>query len=134
INTNSYLVVTPETLQSFLNSYVEFLDAFVGSPNNRLNRELSHCLHLFATIYEIFRIRGTLILDEIDSIMRPQKELNFPTTTREKILIEGVSMTADLLLHSAFDERIIEAGLKLLANQQAALTRDQYSKVSELWK
>ena len=134
INTNSYLVVTPETLQSFLNSYVEFLDAFTNSAANRLNPELAHCIHLFATIYDIFRARGSVILDEIDSIMRPQKELNFPTTKREKILLEGVSMTADLLLHSAFDETIIEVGLKLLANQQAALTADKYKTVRALWK
>ena len=132
INTNSYLIVTPKTLQSFLNSYVEFLDAFV-SPNNRLNPELSHCLHLFATIYDIFRTRGSVILDEIDSIMRPQKELNFPTTSREKILMEGVEITADLLLFSAFDKDIIDAGLNLMANQQASL-RAKFKNVKSIWR
>jgi hypothetical protein len=134
INSNSYLVVTPETLQSFLNSYVEFLDAFINSPGGRLNRELSQCLHLFATIYDIFRTRGSIILDEIDSSMRPQKELNFPTTKREGILLSGVELSSDLLLHSAFNKEINEAGLNLLANQQAALNNDQYDEVHKLWR
>ena len=134
INSNSYLVVTPETLQSFLNSYVEFLDAFVNTPGGRLNPELSRCLQLFATIYDIFRSRGSVILDEIDSSMRPQKELNFPTTKREGILLSGVELTSDLLLYSALNTEIKEAGLNLLANQQAALNDDQYKFVYQLWR
>lgn len=134
INSNSYLVVTPETLQSFLNSYIEFLDSFVNTPNGRLNPELSRCLQLFATIYDIFRSRGSIILDEIDSSMRPQKELNFPTTNRENILLSGVELTSDLLLHSALNKEINDAGLNLLANQQAALNNDQYEDVRTLWR
>lgn len=133
INTNGYLVVTPETLQAFLNSYVEYLDAFVNTPTGKANPELSHCLHLFATIYEIFRQRGSIILDEIDSSMRPQKELNFPTSKRENILVPGVELTSDLLLHSAISKDIVESGLNLLANQQAALNEDQYKLVREKW-
>lgn len=134
INSNSYLVVTPETLQSFLNSYVEFLDAYITVPEGQSNPELSICLHLFATIYDIFRTRGSLILDEIDSSMRPQKELNFPTTKRENILLVGVELTADLLLFSAHDKSVLEAGLNLLANQQYSLNDDQFTQVRTVWR
>jgi len=134
INSKSYLVVTPETLQAFLNSYVEFLDAFVNTPGGRYNPELSRCLHVFATIYDLFRTRGSLILDEIDSSMRPQKELNFPTTKRENILSLGVELTSDLLLFSALDKDVLAAGLNLLANQQYALTDEQYVLVRQVWR
>lgn len=118
-----YFILSPETLQSFLNSFIEVLNAYANSP---FTSELDQVLTLYLEIYGIFRTFGSIILDEIDLTMDPKKELNFPTAETEPFNMHAAILLADLIEFSVFSERVHSIGLDLAANNQSSLSSENY--------
>ena len=123
ITDKNYLILSPDHLQSFLNSYIEFINGMRSIPQSD---EYDEILKQFATIYKIFKERTSIIFDEIDMTMDPKKELNFPTCEMETYNMTAVAMLADIMEFLVFDERIKDAGLNIYSNNQAALTPENY--------
>jgi hypothetical protein len=127
IKAKDYLILSPDTLHSYLNSYIENLLKF--DPNEiYTNNSKANILKKFAEIYLIFKERGSIILDEIDMTMDPKKELNFPTQETEPYNMTAVVLLADIMEFMIFDKAIIASGLKIHSNNQASLTHDNYKK------
>ena len=128
----NYLIVSPDHLQSFLNSFVEAIDG-AATLGQGANRDLVIIiLKKFATIYKIFKDRSSVILDEIDMTMDPKKELNFSTTETESYNMTAAAMIADIIEFMVFDRSIRKAGLNIHSNNQMALTPEGYSVCQEI--
>jgi hypothetical protein len=132
IKSRNYLVMSPGSLQSFLNSYVEFLDNYKASTSLKATYEA--ILTEFAFIYDIFNRQTSVILDEIDMTMNPKLELNYPTVDRETYNLIAVALTTDLVEWTVFSRRVrTETGLNIIRNNQAGLTDSDYAKLRDLW-
>ena len=70
IKSKNYMILSPDTLHSFLNSYIETL---LISQENWEKCEQN--LKKFARIYRIFKTKSSIILDEIDMTMDPKRQL-----------------------------------------------------------
>jgi hypothetical protein len=125
---NNYMILSPDTLHSFMNSYIETL---LNAEYN-WDEYYQEILRSYAQIYRIFKERGSIVLDEIDMTMDPKKELNFPTQETEPYNMVAVSMLTDIMEFIIFDENIIEAGLRIHSNNQASLTATSYRDCVEL--
>lgn len=125
---NNYLILSPESLHSFLNSYIEIL---LYAENN-WSQKYQLILIRYAHIYLIFKQRGSIIMDEIDMTMDPKKELNFPTQEVEPYNMVAVTILTDIIEFMVFDENIIKAGLRIHSNNQASLTATSYRNCVDL--
>ena len=119
----NYFILSPESLQAFLNSYIEMI-SFAA-----VNKGIVYikAIRLYADIYLMFRNVGSIILDEIDTIMDPKKELNYPTKHFESYNMIAVVLTADLIEFSAFDQSIKALGLNIRENNQSSLSEENFT-------
>lgn len=124
----NYLIMSPESLHSFLNSYIEALLA----AQSECFPILEDVLKCFADIYRIFKYKSSIILDEIDMTMDPRKELNFPTQETESFNMIAVALIADIVEFMLFNKEINEHGLDILSNNQAALSSENYEECRRL--
>ncbi|NBO24830.1 MAG: hypothetical protein EBU93_06325, partial [Chlamydiae bacterium] len=127
---SDYFVLSPESLQSFLNSYIELLN-YHGAIYNRIKKvdeNSLEALKLYAKLYNIFRKESSIILDEIDMTMDPKKELNFPTIEKEPYNMTAVALMTDLIEFSVFDEDVRKVGLDIHGNNQSGLTVEGYKE------
>jgi hypothetical protein len=122
MNEGNYLILSPDMLHSFLNSYIEVL----LKAENKWEKDQKLVLTRYAEIYRIFKQRGSIILDEIDMTMDPKKELNFPTLETEPYNMTAVAMLVDIMEFMIFDKEIIDSGLSIHSNNQASLTERGY--------
>jgi gas vesicle protein len=125
MRTQNYIVLSPDTLHSYLNSYIEVL---LNAEDRWDTDHYQDILRLYSEIYRIFKTRSSIILDEIDMIMDPRKELNFPTQETEPYNMIAAALLADIMEFMVFDEDIINAGLDIHSNNQASLTPENYEK------
>ncbi len=131
IENKDYLIMDPSDLSAFHNSFIEY---FENLRLQRMNKEHASTLKLHAEIYQIFKKQTSIILDEIDMTMAPKLELNYPTPDREKMNMDAATLSADLLLYTAFNEDIKSAGLQILKNNQHNFDQARMDKVRNLWK
>ena len=129
-----YFVLSPDSLQAFLNSYIEILNFATVESNPGVDWDLNvkKALQLYANIYNIFRTKGSIILDEIDMTMDPKKELNFPTIDNEPFNLTAAVLITDLIEFSVFDDEVKSVGLDILGNNQSSLTAENYEKYVQI--
>ena len=118
----NYFILNPDSLQSFLNSYIEMIN-FEAS---HWGVDSSTALSLYADIYLMFKTDGSIILDEIDMTLDPKKELNYPTKLFEHFNMTAVVLIVDLIEFSIFDEGVQAIGLNIRENNQASLSEDNF--------
>jgi hypothetical protein len=124
-----YLILSPDSLHSFLNSYIEI----IMHANDHRNKRYKETMQDYAWIYRTFKTQSSIILDEIDMIMDPRKELNFPTEESETYNMVAAAMLTDIMEFLLFDRNVIEgAKLDILSNNQASLTPENYAKCREM--
>lgn len=117
-----YLILSPEILHSFMNSYIEMIDEYsINGEFDALN-----ALTYYANIFSIFKRHGAIILDEIDMTMDPKKEMNFPTQESEPYNTIAAALTADIIEFTIFDQSIRDSGLYIFENNQASLTSEAF--------
>lgn len=136
LKSRNYLIMSPDSLQSFLNSYIEFVNAYSNFPENGntlLKSNLEQILQVYAEIYMQFNRKGSIILDEIDMTMNPKKELNYPTMNREKYNFIAVALTTDLMEFAIFSTEIKAQKLQILRNNQAGVTSKAYEEIKRIW-
>ena len=124
MQSRNYLIMNPDALHSFLNSYIEVL----LNVKDDGSQDFFDILVGFGKIYRIFRRQSSIILDEIDMTMDPRKELNYPTQDNEPYNMTAVALIADIVEFALFDQEIIETGLGIYSNNQASLTTENYEK------
>ena len=131
---SDYYVLSPDTLQSFLNSYIEMINYHTAKLKDTGSTDFNiiEALKLYAKIYNIFRMQGSIILDEIDMTMDPKKELNFPTVENEPFNMFAATLITDLIEFSTFDKEVTSLGLDILGNNQSGLTSENFEKYRQL--
>lgn len=135
METRDYLILSPGCLQSFHNSYIEMINYTENlEADHSLKRKIMPILEIYATIYQIFRERSSIILDEIDMTMEPHKELNFPTREYENLNIKAAVLLADLIEYSTFNENIKnDCKLYIHSNEQYTLTDAGFERLKHHW-
>lgn len=136
MKSGNYLILSPTSIMSFLNSYIECIDNYRQSllkPSTLTDNIYRDLLSKMARIYKIFSKQSSIILDEIDMTMDPKFELNFPTNEREKINLIAVGLTADLFEWTIFSDEIKGLGLNVLENNQSGLISEAYEKIKLIW-
>lgn len=128
-----YIIVSPESLHSFQNSFLEFCDNIRNLQNENLKDSYFNILKVMAMIYHTFLTQSTGILDEIDMTMNPKKELNYPTRSREGYNMLAAVLTADLIEFTATSKEAQKVGLYLVHNNQAGLTESAFKRVKTVW-
>jgi hypothetical protein len=117
-----YFILSPDTLQAFLNAYIEMLN-YATYKNEK---QVKQALTLYSNIYGLFKDKGSIILDEIDMTMDPKKELNFPTMEYEPFNLNAATLITDMIEFSVFDETVRNIGLDIYSNNQSSLTSENY--------
>jgi hypothetical protein len=117
-----YFVLSPDSLQAFLNAYIEMLN-YATYKNEK---QVKQALTLYSNIYGLFKDKGSIILDEIDMTMDPKKELNFPTMENEPFNLNAATLITDMIEFSIFDETVRKIGLDIYSNNQSSLTSENY--------
>ena len=126
----NYLILSPNDLQSFQNSYIEALNHSLISTSTHL----SEVLKLYATIYQFFRDKSSIILDEIDLTMDPHMELNFPTCECEFLNMKAAVLISDLIELATLSQEIrLNCGLNIHENEQYGLTDAGFECVKSIW-
>jgi hypothetical protein len=128
MNSKDYLVLSPDSLQAFLNSYIEMLNLYAHPENLTDLIYMQSALTLYAQIHQVFKNKSSIILDEIDMTMDPKKELNFPTVENEPLNMYAATLTTDLMEFSLFDHESNRLGLDILGNNQSSLTEAGFEK------
>lgn len=149
IRRREYIMMTPETLQSIQNSYIECLEklAKLKQSFNIIKTDLSNaqnveyekrisnieaCKNELKHILLLIKERGAATFDEVDMTGSPRKELNFPTDEVDHLDRLGVTLVSELFFIAATDPKIKSAGLDLNSNTQARLPPSSYDQIKRV--
>lgn len=92
IRDKGYMISTPESIQSLELRYLELLDTPPGSDASQpVKEEWAEQLKTLDKMLKLIKNRGDALIDEVDSILDPKKELNFT--------IGGESEVSDVYLN-----------------------------------
>lgn len=91
-------------------------------------KELEASNTILASILGLLKERAIATLDEVDSILAPSKEFNFPVGLKTKLDEEPIRLISEIFIIASTDEAILKAGLRLSSNKQSLLSEREYKE------
>ncbi len=129
IEKRGYVIISPESLQSLQNRFVENLYSNALNATD-MPQDEKQKLQLLQNILSLFLERGLGIFDEIDMIFSPMRELNFPTREVEPIDAKAITIVTQIFHWLAFDGEILKLGVNIRGSA-FKFQRDNWHNVVE---
>ncbi len=95
IEKKKILIMTPQSIQSFYLMTIESFYKYLDNNNPKMNSEYHNQIKLYKKILSLFKQKGTVLIDEIDTILDPLKEHHF-TFEKQIPNLESIQHAADI--------------------------------------
>ncbi len=124
IQNRDAVITTKTALLSFRNRFLERCQEFNKADRSDLDEQmlLDKNLKLMASILYLFKTRGAVIADEIDTILDIRQELNYALGLPKKIETSKWQLGLRIYDKILFNPKFKSFGDKLRANQQSLLS------------